>query len=115
MFSISRYLNIRQAYGPTVSSDGSRVAFLTNITGIPQVWAVDYESGSSNLQWPEQLTFAEDRVMTVRYSPAKNDARLIYAHDIGGNENAQLPVCFVAPFSSRFGKGLFSRKPQHQC
>ena len=29
-YSISRYLNIRSAYGPTISGDGRRLAFLSN-------------------------------------------------------------------------------------
>lgn len=35
---ISRYLGARVAYGPSISSDGRRLAFVTNITGVPQVW-----------------------------------------------------------------------------
>ena len=39
-WSIDRYLNIRQAYAPTIRSDGKALAFLTNVTGTPQVWRV---------------------------------------------------------------------------
>lgn len=78
-----RYLHIRSAYQPSFSFDGRRLAFLTNITGIPQVWGVDMGGG-----WPDQLTFGRDRVARVAFSP-KGD-RLIFARDVGGNENTQL-------------------------
>jgi dipeptidyl aminopeptidase/acylaminoacyl peptidase len=80
---VERYLNIRSAYQPSFFFDGQRIAFLTNITGIPQVWTVDVAGG-----WPDQLTFGEDRVAKVACSPA--DDRLIFARDVGGNERTQL-------------------------
>jgi dipeptidyl aminopeptidase/acylaminoacyl peptidase len=81
-------LNIRLAYFPSFSSDGQYIAFLTDITGVHQVWRVSVEPG--HVPWPEQLTFGDDRVMGVWHSPARGDGRLIYARDRGGNENAQL-------------------------
>jgi dipeptidyl aminopeptidase/acylaminoacyl peptidase len=82
-YEFARYLKIRAAYGASWSSDGRRIAFLTDITGVPQAWEVPVEGG-----WPEQLTFHEERVSGIRYSPTEN--RLIFSMDIGGNERAQL-------------------------
>jgi len=79
----SQYLNIRDAYGPSFSPDGRRLSFLTNITGVPQVWVVDTEGG-----WPDQITFYSERVSQARFSPVAN--HLIFSRDSGGNENAQL-------------------------
>lgn len=87
--SIARYLNVRQAYGPTFSGDGQRLAFLTDITGTPQVWQVPLTGEPGTILWPEQLTFETDRVMRVQFSPAE-DGRLLYTRDIGGNEKQQL-------------------------
>jgi len=87
--SISRYLNVRQAYWPSFSSDGEQIAFLTDITGVPQVWRVLACPGASGPLWPEQLTYA-DRAMGAWCSPTPGDPRLIYACDMGGNERAQL-------------------------
>ena len=87
---ISRYLNTRNAYGPSISSDGQRVAFVTDITGVPQAWQVRCDPRSAEAAWPDQLTFQADRVMGVWCSPAAGDDRLIYARDVGGNENAQI-------------------------
>ncbi|MBC8446904.1 MAG: S9 family peptidase [Chloroflexi bacterium] len=82
-FHFSRYLNIRAAYGPSFSPDGRQVAFLTNITGVPQVWRISAEGG-----WPDQLTFAEDRCGFVSYSPT--DDQMLFGMDAGGNERQQL-------------------------
>ena len=81
--ALEKYLNIRSAYQPSFSFDGQRLAFLTNITGVPQVWAMETRGG-----WPDQLTFGRDRVTRVEFSPQQD--RLIYARDVGGNENTQL-------------------------
>ena len=82
-FGIERYLNIRSAASPTFSAQGDRIAFLTNITGTPQVWMVGSSGG-----WPDQLTYYSDRVDFVRWSP--DGTGLIFAKARGGDENAQL-------------------------
>jgi dipeptidyl aminopeptidase/acylaminoacyl peptidase len=89
-YPISRYLNVRQAYAPSIASDGRRMAFLTNITGVPQLWQVALPVASEAILWPEQLTFERERVMGAWFSPAPGDERLIYSRDVGGNEKAQL-------------------------
>jgi dipeptidyl aminopeptidase/acylaminoacyl peptidase len=82
-FGIERYLNIRSAGSPTFSANGDRVAFLTNITGTPQVWMVNAQGG-----WPDQLTYYTDRVDFVEWSP--DGAGLVFGKARGGDENAQL-------------------------
>jgi dipeptidyl aminopeptidase/acylaminoacyl peptidase len=89
-YPISRYLNIQSAYFPSVAPDGRRIAFITNITGVPQAWQVQFAAGQDDVLWPDQLTFEADRVMEVWFSPAPGDDRLIYSRDVGGNEKAQL-------------------------
>ncbi len=84
-YEFARYLKIRTAYGATWSPDGRRVAFLTDITGVPQAWEVASGAGGG---WPEQLTFHDERVSGIRYSPTEN--RLLYGMDVGGNERTQL-------------------------
>jgi len=87
---ISRYLNTRYAYSPSISSDGRRVAFITDITGVAQAWQVRCDPEVEDPVWPDQLTFQADRVMGIWCSPAPGDDRLIYTRDVGGNENAQI-------------------------
>src|SRR5262249_3171675 len=82
-FSIDRFLNIRSATSPTFSPDGRFVAFLTNITGVMQLWQVPVEGG-----WPTQLTFTNETVRSAHYSPIRHE--IIYSMDTGGNERTQL-------------------------
>jgi dipeptidyl aminopeptidase/acylaminoacyl peptidase len=83
-YEFARYLKIRSAWGASWSPDARRVSFLTEITGVPQVWEVPLEGPS----WPEQLTFYEERVSGAEYSPTDN--RLLFGMDAGGNERMQL-------------------------
>jgi hypothetical protein len=82
-FPLERYLNVRSACNPTFSPDGRFVAFLSNTTGVAQVWQVPVEGG-----WPEQLTFTGETVGSVHYHPHRHE--LIYGMDTGGNEKRQL-------------------------
>ena len=86
-YPIERYLNIKMAYGAQFNGDPNTIVFLSNITGVAQVWQVEIDA-AGNILWPQQMSFAADRVMGVWSSPA--DKRMIYAHDVGGSENAQL-------------------------
>jgi Tol biopolymer transport system component len=45
---IERCLNIRAAVGPSFSPDGRFIAFLTNITGIMQLWGTDWRSSRTD-------------------------------------------------------------------
>lgn len=87
-YAFDRYLNIRSALGATFRPDGKRIAFLTDITGTHQVWAVDIPPPGQPTPWPEQLTFFTERVLSVAYSPTADE--MILASDVGGNERAQL-------------------------
>ncbi|WP_331235878.1 S9 family peptidase [Natronorarus salvus] len=80
-FGIDRYLNVRSAYGASLSAHG--LAFLMDTTGVPQVWTLD-----SPGRWPEQRTFSDERVTFVTWSPERPE--LAFGMDDGGNERAQL-------------------------
>jgi dipeptidyl aminopeptidase/acylaminoacyl peptidase len=82
-YGIERYLNIRGSGSPTLSPTADRIAFLTNITGTPQVWMVGAQGG-----WPEQMTFYPDSVGFVRWSP--DGSGLVFGKARGGDENSQL-------------------------
>jgi dipeptidyl aminopeptidase/acylaminoacyl peptidase len=82
-YEFRSFINIRSAISPSFSSDGSKVLFLTNITGTPQVWRVQVEGG-----WPEQLTYYDDRVTGIRCSPS--DGRIAFSKDRGGDERDQI-------------------------
>lgn len=82
-YSISRFLNTRSATSPTFSPDGRRVAFLSDITGVIQLWQVPVDGG-----WPEQLTFSDDRVMRALYGHHTDE--IVFGMDNGGNERQQI-------------------------
>lgn len=61
-----RYLNVRSAYGASFAPDGRHITFLTDITGVAEVWRVPVPpvapAGSgAEVAWPEQLTFGGAR------------------------------------------------------
>ena len=58
-------IGIRTSTGPSLSPDGKRVAFLSNVTGSPQVWTMSTAGG-----WPELVTTFDDPVTHVAWSPA---------------------------------------------
>ncbi len=89
-YPIGRYISSRAAYFPTFSADNRSLAFISDITGRPQVWCIDLDDLKHTIPWPQQLTFAPDRVMSAYFSPEPNRKRLLYTHDVGGSENAQL-------------------------
>jgi dipeptidyl aminopeptidase/acylaminoacyl peptidase len=82
-FPIDRYLNVRAATSPSFSPDGRFVAYISNTTGIPQVWLIPADGGE-----PTQLTFGSDAVRGVHFSPIKHE--LIFSMDHGGDEHTQL-------------------------
>ena len=78
-----RYLNVRSAYTPAFSPRGDRLAFISDITGVPQVWALS-EPGS----WPELLSFSTERVATLAASPIRE--QFLFGMDARGSEREQL-------------------------
>jgi Tol biopolymer transport system component len=89
-YDFERYLNVRTAYGASFSPDGKQLSFLTDITGVAEVWSVhDTADGEDGVpEWPEQVTFRGERVASAAYAPHEN--ALLVAGDVGGNERTQL-------------------------
>ena len=82
-YEVARYLNIRLASGPSYSPTTDDIVYLTSTTGTTQVWK---DSGHGG--YPEQLTFFDDRVQRVRWSP-RGDV-VLFTKDRGGDERSQL-------------------------
>src|SRR6266566_1643128 len=87
-YSFERYLNVRSAYAPGFSPDGKRLSFLTDITGVAEVWSIPIDVHAAIPAWPEQLTFLGERVTGASYSPTADV--LLLSADVGGNERTQL-------------------------
>lgn len=99
MADFRRFLSVRNAFGGTLSPDGQRLAFLTDITGTSQIWTLDGPQ-----LWPDQRSFEEDRITFVRYNPHRR--LLLFGQDHGGNEMDQLSLMddegtFVRPLAHR--------------
>ncbi len=81
--TITTYLTVPRAHGPTWSPSGTSLAFLSDQTGIDQVWLLP-----SLTSQPQQLTSFTDRVGLVSWSP--DGSHLLATVDSGGNEHDQL-------------------------
>ena len=81
--SIRAFLQVRAASSPQWLDRGARLAFLTGITGIPQVWALPAGGG-----WPDQLTFGTERVGGQLATP--DGSALAFERDVGGDERHRL-------------------------
>ncbi len=83
---LERYLSIKSSYAPQFSPDGGRIAFLSDLTGVPQVWSVSLEPGS----WPQQLTLGKERVGFLSY--ARKRDLMACGIDSGGDERFQIHI-----------------------
>jgi dipeptidyl aminopeptidase/acylaminoacyl peptidase len=89
--SVAAMVKIGFCASPSFSPDGKRVAFVSNMTGIPQIFIVDNAGG-----WPEQVTAFDDPVGGLSWSP--DGAWLAFTLAPGGGMNAQ--VYLVKPDGS---------------
>lgn len=80
---VARMAKIGACWSPSFSPDGSRLAFVSNLNGVPQVWIVDSAGG-----WPRLVTALDDQVGGVEWSP---DGRwLAFSLAPGGGMNQQI-------------------------
>lgn len=81
--AVARMARVGRAGSPTFSPDGRRIAFISDITGIPQIWIVPADGG-----WPTLVTGDTDPVGGVTWSPAGE--WLAYTLAPGGGMNTQV-------------------------
>ena len=81
--SVSLMAKIGSASSPSFSPDGKRIAFVTNLSGLPQVWIVDAAGG-----YPQLVTPFDDPVGFVEWSP--DGAWLAFTLAPGGGMNEQV-------------------------
>jgi dipeptidyl aminopeptidase/acylaminoacyl peptidase len=80
---IESYLHVRKASNPIYHPTGKRVSFITDYTGLPQVWELMNEQG-----WPSQASFTEERIIFITYIAGTTNR--IIGMDEGVNEKQQL-------------------------
>ncbi|MBP9759952.1 MAG: S9 family peptidase [Candidatus Pacebacteria bacterium] len=82
-YTIADFLEARSAYNPQFSADGSRVFYLSDLTGIAQLYGVSVEGGDA-----VRLTDLPDAISEFACSPTDNV--IIFSVSEGGNERDQL-------------------------
>ena len=82
---VTRMARIGSSWSPSFSPDGSRLAFVSDLTGVPQVWTIPTQGG-----FPEQVTSLGDPVGSVSWSP--EGSWLSFSLAPGGGMNAQVYI-----------------------
>ncbi|MGZ8796489.1 MAG: S9 family peptidase [Thermoanaerobaculia bacterium] len=83
--TVAMMAKIGSATSPAFSADGKRVAFLTNLSGSPQIWVVPADGG-----YPEQVTALDDPVTAIEWSPSGEWIAMQVAP--GGGLNSQIDI-----------------------
>jgi dipeptidyl aminopeptidase/acylaminoacyl peptidase len=81
---IEPYLHVRKASNPIYDTTGSKLTFITDYTGLPQVW----ELTSNEQGWPSQATFTKERIIFINY--ITGTSLRIFGMDKGVDEKQQL-------------------------
>ena len=81
--AVARMGRVGTCYAPSFSPDGTRLAFVSDLNGVPQVWTVSAEGG-----WPELVTALTDQVGGVLWSPTED--WLAFTVAPGGGLNSQI-------------------------
>lgn len=84
--SIARFLRVRRAYSPTFSQDSTKLAFISDMSGIPQAYVTD----AIEPTFPEPITPYGRRVGSVKFCPTSD--LLAYSYDVDGNERFQISL-----------------------
>ena len=82
---VARMGAIGYSYGGVFSPDGQRIAFITNASGVPNVWIAGADANGTSLK---QLTHSEDQVGGVSWNPVNDTLAVDIAP--GGGLNRQL-------------------------
>jgi dipeptidyl aminopeptidase/acylaminoacyl peptidase len=80
---VARMGAIGFSYGGVFSPEGERIAFVTNASGVPNVWIADADGGKLR-----QVTESEDQVGDVSWSPTGDTLAIDIAP--GGGLNSQI-------------------------
>jgi dipeptidyl aminopeptidase/acylaminoacyl peptidase len=84
--TVRRMARIGFCYSPTFSPDGLHLAFISDLSGLPQVWTVPAAGG-----WPTLVTGLDDQITAVQWSP--DGHWLAFSLAPGGGLNRQIFLC----------------------
>jgi dipeptidyl aminopeptidase/acylaminoacyl peptidase len=82
---VTRMARIGRAFSPSFSPDGKRIAFVSDLNGVPQIWIVPAAGGQ-----PTMLGGGDDPVGRVVWSPTSD--WLAFSLAPGGGMNTQIYV-----------------------
>jgi dipeptidyl aminopeptidase/acylaminoacyl peptidase len=85
-FTVARMARIGHASLPSFSPDGKRLAFISDLNGIPQIWTVPTEGG-----YPQLVTIGDDPVTGSQWSLTDGNS-LVFSLAPGGGMNTQIYV-----------------------
>ncbi len=81
--AVTRMARVGRCGSPSFSPDGKTLAFVCDMSGVPQVWTAPSEGG-----WPNLVTTLDDAVAAVEWSPTSDWLALSVAP--GGGMNTQI-------------------------
>ena len=81
--AVTLMARIGRCGSPSFSPDGKTIAFVCDLSGVPQVWTAATEGG-----WPTLVTALEDPVTVVEWSPTSDWLGILTAP--GGGMNTQV-------------------------
>jgi len=81
--AVTLMARIGQCGSPTFSPDGKTLAFVCDMSGMPQVWTAPTDGG-----WPNLVTALDDPVSSVEWSPSSDWLAIAVAP--GGGMNGQI-------------------------
>lgn len=80
---VERLARIGSSHGGSLAPDADRLAFISNLTGTPQIWTMSAAGGE-----PTQVTTLEEQVSGVHWSPTEE--WLAFSAAPGGGMNEQI-------------------------
>ncbi|MCX6163299.1 MAG: hypothetical protein NTU73_00275, partial [Ignavibacteriae bacterium] len=80
---VEKFFSIRALSDITISNDDKYIYYITNTTGLPQIWRVPSDSGC-----PIQVSVWDNAIKSVLHNPVKKE--LLFLSDKQGDENYQI-------------------------
>lgn len=81
--TIDPYIHVRMVKSFEYDPKGKKISFISDFTGVPQVWELDRED-----RWPAQTSFSMKGITFIKYIAGTSD--LVYGMDVDGDEKEQL-------------------------
>ena len=82
---VAMMAKVGSCHTPSFSPDGTRLALISDLSGIPQIWTIPTAGG-----WPQRVTSLDDPVSSVQWSP--DGEWLAFGLAPGGGMNQQIYV-----------------------